>query len=150
MTPTQKPDRRTVLRVGAAGGVALVTLPLACGHSTATLPVGPVPAGNVSAVAVGSLALVAGDAVFLGRDTNGLYAMSGVCTHAGCAVDDPTSATSNLACPCHGSMFDRNGSVVRGPAGLPLQHFQVDVAADGSITIQASMPVAADVRTPVS
>jgi nitrite reductase/ring-hydroxylating ferredoxin subunit len=148
MTPTQKPDRRTVLRVGAASGVALVTLPLAC-RSTATLPTGPVPAGNVSDVAVGSLALVGGEAVFLGRDANGLYAMSGVCTHASGAIDNPTSATSDVVCPVHGSVFDRNGNVVHGPAFSPLQHFQVDVASDGSITIQAGMPVAADARTAV-
>jgi nitrite reductase/ring-hydroxylating ferredoxin subunit len=149
MTPTKKPDRRTVLRVGAAGGVALVTLPLACGQDTATLPTGPVPAGNVSSVAVGALALVRGEALFLGRDANGLYAMSGVCTHASGAIENPSSATSGVVCPRHGSVFDRNGNVVQGPAFLSLQHFQVDVASDGSITIQAGMPVAADARTAV-
>ena len=58
-------------------------------------------------------------------------------------------STTDAVCLCHGSVFDRNGAVVRGPAGSPLQHYQVDVAADGTITIQGAMPVDAAARTAV-
>jgi hypothetical protein len=46
-------------------------------------------------------------------------------------------------------MFDGNGNVTQGPARAPLQHYQVTIAADGSITIDGSKPVAANVRVPV-
>jgi Rieske Fe-S protein len=59
------------------------------------------------------------------------------------------SGNEDLSCPCHGSLFDANGEVTRGPARAPLQHYQVDVAADGTITIQGGLPVSADARTAV-
>jgi glycine/D-amino acid oxidase-like deaminating enzyme/nitrite reductase/ring-hydroxylating ferredoxin subunit len=55
------------------------------------------------------------------RDPDGqLTALSGRCTHLGCAVafnDDEQS----WDCPCHGSRFALDGSVLQGPATDPLQ-----------------------------
>ena len=83
------------------------------------------------------------------RDANGVYAMSAVCTHAGCLLDDSADKISTgLRCPCHGSTFDGNGSVTAGPARSPLQHYAVTIAADGSITVDGSQPVSPSTRTP--
>jgi Rieske Fe-S protein len=140
--------RRALLKGGAAGSV-LLTLPVAC-NNTVSPPTGPVGAGNVSAITLGSLSAVAGEAVILGRDAGGLYAMSAACTHAGCPVSVVSiGGTEELSCPCHGSLFDANGEVTRGPARAPLQHYLVDVAYDGTITVQGGMPVSADARTKV-
>lgn len=138
-------DRRVFIRAGVAGGVALTTLP-ACGGDgdTNTEPTGPISAGNVSGIAEGSLRALSG--VILGRDAGGLYAMTATCTHQGCAVR--VSGTS-ISCPCHGSSFDAVGAVTHGPATSPLRHFQVVVAADGTITIDPTIPVAASARTAV-
>ena len=55
-----------------------------------------------------------------------------VCTHLGCVV--PWSAAQNkFMCPCHGSQYAPDGSVVRGPAPLPLALAHCDVAEDGKI-----------------
>jgi Rieske Fe-S protein len=143
-------QRRTLLKGGAAGTV-LLALPVSCINNTVTPPTGPVGAGNVSALTVGSLRAVPGEAVILGRDAGGLYAMSAACTHAGCMLDVFSAGSGEeLSCPCHGSLFDANGEVTRGPARAPLQHYQVDVAADGTITIQGGTPVSAEARTPVA
>jgi cytochrome b6-f complex iron-sulfur subunit len=140
--------RRTLLKGGAAGSV-LLALPVACSN-TVTPPSGPVAAGNVSAIVVGTLHAVPGEAVYLGRDADGLYAMSAACTHAGCMLSVASAGgAEELSCPCHGSLFDANGEVTRGPARDPLQHFQVDLAADGTITIQGGITVTADARTAV-
>jgi Rieske Fe-S protein len=140
--------RRTLLKGGAAGTL-LVALPVAC-NQTVSPPTGPVVAGNVSETPVGTLRAVPGEAVFLGRDSRGLYAMSAACTHAGCMLSVTSSgATPELVCPCHASLFDVNGAVTHGPARTPLQHFQVDVASDGSITVQGGEPISADARTAV-
>jgi Rieske Fe-S protein len=142
-------DRRAILRAGLTGSILVVALPLACNQG-ASPPSGPIAAGNVSTVAVDSLHVLLNDNAVLGRDANGLYAMSAVCTHAGCLVSELGSASAGLDCGCHGSRFDSNGAVTHGPASSPLQHYQVDVAADGSITIQGGIPVDASARTPVA
>jgi Rieske Fe-S protein len=138
------------MRAGVAGGIVVTTLPIACGNGgAATLPGGPIAAGNVSAVPLDSLRVISGDNAVLGRDLAGLYAMTAVCTHAGCVVAVAPVAINGLNCPCHGSAYDRYGAVMRGPAGRPLQHYRVDVADDGSITIQGDEPVASTDRTPI-
>ncbi len=43
--------------------------------------------------------------------------LSLTCTHLGCRV---TATEDGFACPCHGSLFDRSGRVVRGPASEAL------------------------------
>lgn len=138
-------DRRAFMRVGLVGGVALTTLPACGGDGGTAPPTGPVTAGNVANVAEGSLRGVSGS--ILGRDAGGLYAMSASCTHQGCAVS--VSGTA-LNCPCHGSAFDANGAVTRGPAASPLRHFLVTLAPDGTITIDPTMPVAANIRVAVT
>lgn len=143
------PPRRSILKGGAATSLLLV-LPVGCNNSVSP-PGGPVPGGNVSETAVGALRVLAGEVVVLGRDATGLYAMSASCTHAGCLISVAGAPNQeSLSCPCHGSQFDANGAVTRGPAGAPLQHYQVDVASDGTITIHGDEPVSAETRTPVA
>lgn len=63
-----------------------------------------------------------GDPTYLVIDGNQALAdfgISAVCTHLGCVV--PWNASENkFICPCHGSQYDSNGKVVRGPAPLSL------------------------------
>lgn len=61
----------------------------------------------------------------------GFAALSPICTHLGCTVD---IEGSNLVCPCHGSTFDRDGSVLRGPAEASLRRFPAAVD-DGVVEI---------------
>jgi len=137
--PAQRSDgisRRYILGLGcvACAGMA------ACGRG-GEQPSGPIAAGNVKDVPVGTFRVMG--EIVIARDGGGLYAMSAVCTHAGC----PTRTTSaGLFCPCHGSIFDRDGQVTRGPARAPLPHFQIDLGADGSITVQASQHVSPETR----
>jgi len=141
-------SRRGLLK-GGATGAALAVLPLGC-MGQGSPPSGPISAGNVSEIAVGALKIFDGDAV-LGRDANGLYAMSNVCTHAGCLMDVATSSGQTiLSCGCHGSVFSATGAVTRGPAQSPLTHYRVDVAADGAITIQGADVVSSAARTAVA
>ena len=147
-------ERRRFLQLVGAGAVTLGALPIlqACGggqegQSPAS---GPVAAGNVSSVPVGALQFVAGQPVILGRDAGGLYAMSAICTHAGCNMaSDGNLDSTGPFCSCHDSQFDVNGSPVSGPARAPLDHYQVDLAADGTITVQAGVVVSSSTRTPV-
>jgi len=47
------------------------------------------------------------------RDAGGVWALSRVCTHLGCIVNEKPNGFS---CPCHGSQFTADGSVEKGPA----------------------------------
>jgi len=91
-------------------------------------------------------------AVILARDAAGLYARSGICTHACCIValcvdsrcdaltpsPDVCAATKivqpavsgGIVCPCHGSIFRlSDGTPVKGPARMPLPSYAA--VADG-------------------
>ena len=50
-------------------------------------------------------------------------AHSAICTHQGCTVGE---SGKNLACPCHGSVFNgQSGEVINGPAQRPLDMYKV-------------------------
>ncbi|MEX2370477.1 MAG: Rieske (2Fe-2S) protein [Bacteroidales bacterium] len=50
-------------------------------------------------------------------------ALSSICTHQGCTIGYNPSSNS-LPCPCHGSIFDIDGSVLSGPAPTPLKIYE--------------------------
>ncbi len=55
------------------------------------------------------------------RDESGeLHRLSAVCPHLGCIVGW-NAAASTWDCPCHGSRFDRHGTVINGPANVDLK-----------------------------
>ena len=65
-----------------------------------------------------------------------VVALSETCTHLGCRV--PWCATSGqFECPCHGSVFNRAGDFIAGPAPRGMDRYPVDVV-DGIIEIDTS------------
>ncbi|MES1209955.1 MAG: Rieske (2Fe-2S) protein [Pseudomonadota bacterium] len=141
-------DRRQLLvLVGTSAGAAAAVMALpACGPTTASPPTGPVAVGNISALPVGAMLVMSN--VVVARDAGGVYAMSAVCTHEGCLLDESShTIAAGLSCPCHGSTFDGSGNVTRGPARTALPHYAVTIAADGSVTVDGSQPVSASTRT---
>lgn len=65
--------------------------------------------------------------VVQGDKTIASYGINAVCTHLGCVV--PWNASEDkFMCPCHGSQYNAEGKVVRGPAplSLALVHTTVD------------------------
>jgi Rieske Fe-S protein len=51
------------------------------------------------------------------QDANTAIALSAICTHQSCAVG---AMNGQIICPCHGSEFGLDGSVLKGPATRPL------------------------------
>lgn len=70
-----------------------------------------------------------GDATYLVSTESGVkdFGINAVCTHLGCVVPW-NKAENKFKCPCHGSQYDENGKVVRGPAPLSLAiaHVTID------------------------
>ena len=68
------------------------------------------------------------------REKGELYALDLVCTHLGCTV---AVTHAGLVCPCHGSRFDRRGTVLEGPADRPLKRYKVRVEAENIVVLLA-------------
>lgn len=67
------------------------------------------------------------DPLFVLRSGEGYSVLSPICTHRGCTVE---VAGDRLECPCHGSMYDRQGKVLQGPAERALTKFAATVRGD--------------------
>jgi cytochrome b6-f complex iron-sulfur subunit len=52
-------------------------------------------------------------------------AYSLVCTHLGCTAE---SDGQEFACPCHGSRFDKDGALLKGPASRALKEMRVTLS----------------------
>jgi Rieske Fe-S protein len=92
------------------------------------------PAANVIAktadVPVGAGVIV--DKVVVTQPTAGVFkGFSATCTHAGCTVNKVADGT--IDCPCHGSKFNLDGSVAKGPAQKPLEVQAVTVQGDSIV-----------------
>jgi Rieske Fe-S protein len=60
------------------------------------------------------------DKIAVWKDSSGrAHALSASCTHEGCTVTW-NNADGTWDCPCHGSMFNADGTVIHGPAVKPL------------------------------
>jgi Rieske Fe-S protein len=85
--------------------------------------------------------------VLLGRDANGLYAMSSLCTHEFCNLDQfGTILASGIQCDCHGSVYDSNGNNKSGPAPAPLVHYALALGCDGFLYVDTNTVVPPDTR----
>jgi Rieske Fe-S protein len=79
---------------------------------------------------VGSGVIV--DKVVVTQPTAGVFkGFSSTCTHKGCTVDKIADGT--IDCPCHGSKFNLDGSVAKGPATTPLEAQAVTVQGDSIV-----------------
>ena len=74
--------------------------------------------------------------IVLRTSNSGVRALSRNCTHAGSTVNFD-SVNNNLPCSLqggsHGSVFDINGNVVRGPANRSLTRYTASINAEGTI-----------------
>ena len=141
--------RRTFLKMVAGAS----TLPLGAGVAACSSSgpgpenVGDVAAGNASALSVGSLQGIGSAPVCIGRDADGIYAMTLTCTHQSCNMAQQGSVSSSgVSCACHGSRFDVQGNVTRGPAQSSLSHFSVTADTSGNLTVHTATVVAETVR----
>jgi Rieske Fe-S protein len=134
-------NRRKFLKI-SGGAVTMVALVRCNGGSS----FGEFPVGNASDFTVGTITLFDEGPIFVGRDDEGLYAMSAVCTHNGCMVE---LGTNELRCPCHGATYDLDGVVTGGPASRSLEHFEVSVNSKNDVVIDTTRDVSTTTRVAV-
>jgi len=123
------PTRRQFL--GTAAAALAASALAACGASVAgpTSSVqGPsqvtIPLMDVGATVAVNGVGPGGQGLAVTRESaTSVIAVSRQCTHAGCTLALPAAGSSDLSCPCHGSLFSLDGTVLRGPAVTSLRSF---------------------------
>ncbi|MBV9608721.1 MAG: Rieske 2Fe-2S domain-containing protein [Acidobacteria bacterium] len=80
--------------------------------------------------------------IYLIRDAEGFYSVSATCTHLGCLTAwNPD--LEQIACPCHGSKFRRDGTKITGPAPKPLPWLKMWMSDDGDLMVDRSNQIPA-------
>ena len=94
-------------------------------------------AGNPNDYAVGQVdtRYLNSERVYIIREEDGFYALSGICTHLGC-TPAWLASDNKFKCPCHGSGFKRSGVNFEGPAPRPLERLKINLAEDGQLLIE--------------
>ncbi len=104
------------------GCVALVTHPVPVQGERVRLSINAFPELAREYGAIKILPDAFDDPIYVLSVGAGFAALSPICTHRGCTVD---VHGQRLVCPCHGSTYDRDGRVLRGPAQRALTRFPV-------------------------
>ena len=97
--------------------------------------------GRPGDYADGSVTFLEDERVFLVRQGNTFRCLSAVCTHLGCTVNH---TDQGYHCPCHGSVFNDQGSVESGPAPRGLEWFAVTMSRDNRLVVDKGLRVNAD------
>lgn len=122
--------------VGSILGMGMLTKPRVLPESGTRFRI-----GSADQYPVGTETILTEHKTQIVSDDRGIAAISLVCTHLGCIVK-PTE--EGYACPCHGSKFGKKGQVTKGPAPSPLRWFEVSMAADGGLLVDAKSEVPAE------
>lgn len=77
-----------------------------------------------------------GAGVLLVRRAGHVHALVDRCSHRGCALHRGTlNDDDTVTCPCHGSTFRLDGSIVKGPATSPQPSLAVRTTPDGVVEV---------------
>ena len=129
MTTGGQNQRRIFLKVAVAGlGVFALWLMDKLATRATALPEYSSRTITVP-LAIGECVRFFDDAIVVRNKSGALAVFSSACTHLGCRLN--RTEANEIVCPCHGSRFDLNGRVARGPATRSLAPltFEVDSAA---------------------
>jgi Rieske Fe-S protein len=70
--------------------------------------------------------------IYVSRVTDALAeSVSSICPHRRCIIGSYNAATQQYTCPCHGSVFGADGSLVEGPAFEPLDTYITSIKNHG-------------------
>jgi cytochrome b6-f complex iron-sulfur subunit len=101
---------------------------------------GEVVAGNVEEFQPGTVNYVRKGRFYVVREEDGgVLALWQRCPHLGCTVPWREDQ-DQFNCPCHSSLFNRQGEVIGGPAPRPMDLFPVRLQ-DSRLVVDTSQPI---------
>lgn len=148
--PTERRDFLGLAAIWSALGAGIVALigalrlpmPSVFPESNSRVKLGPIDRFVSSEVTP-----IAEHRLWVYARSDGLYAISAICTHLGCIV--AVQEEGGFFCPCHGSRFDAAGNVVAGPAPRPLMYLDLSISPDGQLVVDKQKEVSAETRLQV-
>jgi len=99
--------------------------------------------GRSSEFPVGTIKYLSDQQVYVFSDTEGIYAISAVCTHLGCVVN---KEEAGFTCPCHGSRYDLDGNVLKGAAPRDLPRYRISLLPSGRLEVDKNNVVKPGVK----
>jgi cytochrome b6-f complex iron-sulfur subunit len=99
-----------------------------------------VNAGKPESYSADSVTLDATSGIFVIHSQEGFFSLSAICTHLGC-LTTWKQEEGQIACPCHGSRFTREGQKIAGPAPQPLPWLKTWINDDGNLLIDRSATI---------
>lgn len=99
--------------------------------------------GSPAAFPAGSVTFLSDRRLYVFNSADGFFAISSVCTHLGCNVKH---IGQGFECPCHGSRFDDNGRVVRGPAPQALAWYALSLSPREQLIVDLDQTVGPEFR----
>lgn len=91
--------------------------------------------GSASDFPIGSRTVFEDIPAILIHNEDGFTALDLICPHLGCTV---TNKDDGFVCPCHGSQFNPEGEVQRGPAKQSLRLLRVELGDDDLLHLLVS------------
>lgn len=99
-----------------------------------------VNAGKPESYPPDSVTLDVNSGIFIIHSKEGFFSLSAVCTHLGCLTAWKPEL-GIIACPCHGSKFNKEGDKIAGPAPKPLPWFRMWVSDEGDLMVDRSATI---------
>jgi len=99
--------------------------------------------GKVEEFEDGSVTTIRDGKFFLVRQGNEFKALYQVCTHLGCLL---RHSEEGFTCPCHGSKYTQDGTLISSPASRDMDEFVVEVVG-GNVVVDTGDRVKGQGRT---
>lgn len=135
MTDLSRRDFLKLARDGflyLSGALALGGLLRYLDHDASPAPKTEFDLGPAADYPLNSRTVLSDPPAVLLHNESGFSALSMVCTHLGCTVEnDP----DGFSCPCHGSRFDPQGNIDHGPAAKRLHTLRVEITDAGNLKL---------------
>ena len=121
--------------LGLSGTLGLVGLWRYLSYQPYSMPPTSFDLGLIEDLPPGEIIPIPEAQAVLINTPEGLFALSLICPHLGCVVED---TESDFTCPCHGSRFEYDGSLIVGPAHQPLHILNLELTDEGHLLLDTS------------